>query len=122
MAGRLQAVSDGAVDQDALGRDCIADAGIRNVAYMLEGSVSHDPLTRRTLFALSRDVVCPFDAEGNGPSAAYELLDVHHEETETVRLMRVASGGGVLDLLANGGTGVVASAMAGAVPLEKWMG
>jgi DNA primase len=100
----------------------LKNAGIDNVVHMVEGPVSHDPVTRRTLFALSRHVVCPLDSEGKGPRAAYELLDVRHKEGDMVRLMRVPADGGVLGLLANGGTAAVASAMAAAVPLEQWMG
>jgi hypothetical protein len=100
----------------------LKNAGIENVVYMLEGSVSHDPVTRRTLFALSRHVICPFDSEGKGPRAAYELLDVHHEEADRVRLTRVPSDGGALGLLATGGRATVTSAMAAAVSLEQWKG
>jgi DNA primase len=100
----------------------LKNAGIENVVHMVEGSVPHDPVTRRTLFGLSREVVCPFDSEGKGPRAAYELLDVHHTEASMVRLMRVPSDGGALGLLANGGRAAVISAIAAAVPLEQWMG
>ena len=84
--------------------------------------MTHDPVTRRTLLALSKTIVCPFDSEGKGPAAAYELLDASAESSWTVRLMSVPPKGGILNMLESGGATAVRTAMDRAVPLEQWLG
>lgn len=100
----------------------LQEAGIDNAVYMPEGSIMHDPVTRRTLLALSKNIVCPFDSAGKGPAAAYELLDAPSEQSWTIRLMSVPRKGGILNMLGAGGAAAVRTAMDRAVPLHQWVG
>jgi hypothetical protein len=100
----------------------LQEAGIDNAVYVPEGPIMHDPVTRRTLLALSKNIVCPFDSEGKGPTAAYELLDAPGEESWTIRLMSVPPKGGILAILEAGGARAVRTAVDRAVPLEQWVG
>lgn len=84
--------------------------------------MTHDPVTRRTLLALSKNIVCPFDSEGQGPAAAYELLNALRKESWTIRVVSVPAKGGILHMLEAGGATAVRTAMDQAVPFHQWTG
>jgi hypothetical protein len=98
------------------------EAGIDNVVYVPEGPMTHDPVTRRTLLALSKTIVCPFDSEGRGPAAAYEWLDAPSREPWAIRIMPVPTKGGIINMLETGGAAAVRTAMDRAIPFHQWVG
>ena len=80
---------------------------------------ANDPITRRTLLAMTKTVVCGFDNEGSGPVAAYGLVEGLGEESESIRVMHVPPNGGVLKILGKGGVTAVQAAMNKAIPFYQ---
>ncbi len=100
----------------------LGEAGIENVAYILESTSVHDPIPRRTLLALANNIVCPIDGEGNGPTAAYDLINALGGDSVRLRVVSVPSKWSVIQLLTSGGAATVQEAMARAIPLHQWRG
>jgi DNA primase len=100
----------------------LQQAGIDCAVFMPDGPVANDPITRRTLLAMSKIIVCPFDAEGKGPAVAYELFELDGRESCAIRLMSVPVRGGIVGMLRTDGAAALQAAMNEAVPIEQWTG